>query len=225
MKTNQTEGESEADAAVSQRLRRLAEMPLDTSRLERAIETALASDRANRFRISYWLKPMRAVAASLALMAVLATLLVTASGGPVLASAAEMAKFHDDLVRGNVQVMQVDSLQAADKAIAAQWAQSPQLPGVPQEHAMACCMRSVKNKKVACVLLKNDGQPVTMTVANAADMQLPQSAVQTRAGIQYHVQSVGDVNMVMTEREGRWVCLVARLSVDRLMDLASNLRF
>ena len=38
---------------------------------------------------------------------------------------------------------------------------------------MACCMKSVHDKKVACVLLKDNGVPVTLSVANASDMELP----------------------------------------------------
>ena len=56
-------------------------------------------------------------------------------------------------------------------------------------------------------------------------MRLPKSDIVTRAGVAYHVQSSGPLNMVMTERNGRWVCLIGRLPAGRLMDLASGLSF
>jgi len=90
---------------------------------------------------------------------------------------------------------------------------------------MACCMRSVKNKKVVCVLMEDSAGPVSMTVANASDMQAPASPTVTRGGVSYHVQSVGPLNMVMTERNGRWICLIAKLPAERLMDLAASLEF
>jgi len=121
--------------------------------------------------------------------------------------------------------MQVDSVDAANKALSAQWPQAPDVPNVPANHVMACCMKSVKDKKVACVLLKREGVPVTMTVANAADMQLPKVPKVNRSGVAYYVQSSGTINMVMAEREGRWVCLIGELASDRLMDLADQLRF
>jgi hypothetical protein len=31
--------------------------------------------------------------------------------------------------------------------------------------------------------------------------------------------------MVMTERQGRWVCLIGELSAERLMDVVDQLRF
>ncbi len=86
-------------------------------------------------------------------------------------------------------------------------------------------MRSVKNKKVACVLLEDNGGPVTMTVAKASDMQSPASPTVIRGGVTYHVQAVGRLNMVMTERNGRWICLIGQVSADRLMVLADQLQF
>ena len=86
-------------------------------------------------------------------------------------------------------------------------------------------MRSVKNKKVACVLLEDNGGPVTMTVAKAADMRSPTSPTVIRGGVTYHVQTVGRLNMVMTERNDRWICLIGQVSSDRLMDLAGQLQF
>jgi hypothetical protein len=46
-----------------------------------------------------------------------------------------------------------------------------------------------------------------------------------RAGVTYHVQSSGRVNMVMTERQGRWVCLMGEAPIERLMDFAERLQF
>ena len=90
---------------------------------------------------------------------------------------------------------------------------------------MACCLKNVKDKKVACVLLRSEGVPVTMVVANAGDMRSPKSSTVQRGGVTYHVQSSGVLNMVMTERHGRWVCMIGQVPADRLMDLASQLAF
>jgi hypothetical protein len=87
-------------------------------------------------------------------------------------------------------------------------------------------MKSVKNKRVACVLLRGrEDAPITMTVANAADVKMPTSQVVMRSGVAYHVQSSGQLNMVSTERDGRWVCLIASLPAERLMDVATRLAF
>jgi hypothetical protein len=220
------------DRATADRLARLRSLPVDTTRLERLVQAqvprpgaAVARPRFTIFR----LRPIRAVAASLLLLTGLAAvLLLTTSGGPVLASPAQMAQMHEDLVAGRVPVMWADSVEAANRMLASKSPESPEIPGVPSlpaDHAMACCMRSVKDKKVACLLLRTDGVPVTLTVANAADMSLPKSPTVTRGGVTYHQQSSGKLNMVMTERNRRWVCLIGELPAERLMDVADQLRF
>lgn len=216
---------SELDRAVAGRLAKLRTMPVDTSRLDAAVGARIPRPWRERSMRIGWLRPYRAIAASLTLLAILAAALLSTSGGPALASPAQMARFHQSLVSGEVPVTQVDSIEAANKVLTAQWPQSPQIPDVPQNHVMACCMKSINDKKLACVLLKREGVPVTMTVANAADMKLPKSPEVQQDGITYHVQSFEQVNMVMTERGGRWVCLISELPAERLMEIAQQLKF
>src|SRR5437868_5184134 len=217
--------ESEMDRAIARRLAKLRTMPVDTTRLDSLLAAPLPEAGRKRRPAIWRLRPVRAVAASVAILAVIGAVLLSSSGGPVLASATQMVQVHEDMVAGRAPVMQVDSIAEANKALAAQWPQSPTLPAIPEDHVMACCMRSVKNKKVACVLLKNEGVPITMTVANASDMQMPAAPVLSYKGADYRLQSVGKLNMVMTERNGRWVCLIGERPVERLMDVAVKLQF
>jgi len=219
---------SEMDRAIARRLAKLRTMPVDTSRLDGLLAAQLpqAPRVQGNAPVALWrLRPLRAIAAGVAILAVIGAILLTSSGGPVLASPAQMAQVHEDIVSGRTAVMQVDSITEANKSLAAQWPQSPTVPGVPADHVMACCMRSVKNKKVACVLLKSEGVPITMTVANASDMQMPAAPVVSHDGAEYRVQSLGKLNMVMTERNARWVCLIAEQPAERLMELATKLQF
>lgn len=212
------------DEATASRLAKLGNLLVDTSHLDRLIQARIPRPAA--IRPVLWLGPQRiAIAACLMAAIGFAALLIGTSGGPVMASTAEMAQLHDDLVSGRIPTTQVNSVQAANGALAAQWAQSPQVPNIPQDHVMACCMRSMKNKKMACVLFKGEGEPVTMTVANASDMQMPASSTSVRNGIEYQVQSIGTLNMVMTQRNGRLICLIAKLPIDRLIDLSAGLEF
>jgi hypothetical protein len=134
-------------------------------------------------------------------------------------------------VAGRVPVVQVDSIDAAGRALTAQWPQAPDLPDVPAEHVMACCMKSVKDKRVACVLLRTgdaaDAAPVTLVVGDASDVRGTRSGerVITRDGVRYHVESADAVTMVSAERDGRWVCLMGELPAERLVDLAAQMRF
>jgi hypothetical protein len=216
-------------------------MPVETGRLEQLIRTQIpdvaADDAAeereqSRWSIGWWLRPARAVAAAAILLVAMTVLVLTNSSGEALASTTEMARMHEDLVSGRVPVMEVTSIEQASRMLAGKSSSVPALPtfgqgetAQPEAHVMACCMKSVQNKRVACVLMKSEGVPVTMAVADANDVQSPKSRVVRDSGSNYHVETIGVLNMVMTERDGRWVCMIAELPSDRLISLASKLEF
>jgi hypothetical protein len=218
------------DRAVADRLAKLRTMPVDVSALRRAVEaaTANAEPRAQRARfrlLKPFLTPMRAAAASLLIGGLIAVLLVALSGRPVLASPDRMAELHQSLVSGDAHVRTVKSVAEANEFLATQNPGGPSVPGVPDEHVMACCIHAVGHKKVSCVSLVADGVPVSMAVADAADLKLPASETLTVDGVTYHVQSAQGVQMVMSARNGRWVCLMGKLPTERLVELAKSLRF
>jgi hypothetical protein len=200
-------------------------MPVDTRTLDTRLAALLpARPRAMPTRRA-GLRPLRAVAALLLVAGLVGALLYTLSSAPAQASVADMARMHEDLVSGKTPVVQVDSIEAANRELTRQWPGSPALPNVPQQHVMACCMKSVKNKRVACVLLKSQETPVTLTVANASDIKRPDTPGVEHGGVTYHVQSTGKLNMITTRRNDRWICLIAELPADQLMDLAAKLQF
>jgi hypothetical protein len=220
--------ESKWDQAISDRLAKLRTMPMDTSRVERALRAQMLSpaqqEPARRLRL--FSRPMRAVAAGIAILLIAGVVLMSTSGGPVMASPTDMARMHEDLVSGRVPVTHVDTIEEANRVLLAQWPASPGIPDAPQAHVMVCCMKSVKDKQVACVLLKGEDAPITMAVANAADVKVPPSSNSvTHGSVEYHVQSSGAINMVSTQRNGRLVCLIGQVPAERLMDIATKLAF
>jgi hypothetical protein len=226
MEPFEQESDGRWERAVGGRLSKLRTLPVETGRLAAALHAQ--APRPGRVARAGWLslRSVRAVAASVLLAGVLAAaLLVAAMSRQALASPAEMARMHDDLVSGRTPVMQVDSIEAANRMLAGEHPRFPALPDMPAEHIMACCMKSVANKNVGCVLLKQEGVPVSMMVARARDMRTPTSPVIVPGGVSYNVQSSGRLNMLMTERNGRWLCLIGETSAERLMDLASKLDF
>ena len=215
--------ESEVDRAIAARLSKLRTLPVDTSRLDAALLAQIPKPRVRRFLS---LRPLQAMAASFLLLAgITIAIVLTASSGPAMASAAQMAQVHEDIVAGRVPIMQVDSIEAANRMLAAEAPGVPPLPQMPEEHVMACCMKSVQNKKMACVLLKKEGVPITLAVAKAADMKLPRAEVRELNGVSYRVQSFGKLSMVMTERNDHWLCMMGELDADKLMDMASQVKF
>jgi hypothetical protein len=211
--------------AVQRRLTKLRTMPVELTALQAKVNAAIPRHRRIVLGRLATRRIGEVIAAGFILAVVSLGLMFIFSGGPVVASAQDFAQFHEDLVAGRVHAVRVTTIDAANKALAAQDSLSPQLPEVPSEQVMACCMNSVKGKRIACVLMDQGGTPVTLTVADAKDMQSPASPTVQRNGMSYHEHSVNGLNMVMTERNGRWICLIGRLSSERLMDLAGQLQF
>lgn len=220
----QDEHDEALDQAVSARLAKLRTMPVDTANLDKALRAQIPSSRREWRILSF--RPLRALAASVVLVsAIAAAIMLSASSGPALADAAQMAQVHQDIVAGRIPVMQVASIGEANRMLNSQSPGAPTLPQMPDSHVMACCMKSVHNKKMACVLLKDEGVPITLAVASAADMKLAAAPITTRNGIDYRVQKVGDLSMVMTEQNGKWLCLIGQMPPDHLMEVAAQIRF
>jgi hypothetical protein len=216
------------DEAVAARLRKLSTFPVDLSRLERQIQAEIPRPQRQRQRQRLrmrLIRPLAAVAASITIVAVIVAALIATSSNQVMASPAQMAQFHQDILSNKIAVTKVDSIEAAGQVLANQWPQSPDLPRAPEAHVMACCMNSIKDKKVACVLLRSEGAPITMSVANASDMRSPVGDKVVRNGAKYHLMSSGALNMISTERNGRWVCLIGQVPSERLITIAEQLQF
>lgn len=224
MNTTRNNHDSALDQATAARLAKLAAIPVDTSRLDTHLRQALAAQPAPPRRLRLWLRPIQAAAAGLTLVALLLGLLV-ASSRPAIASAEALAQLHNDLSSGRAPTMKVSSIEAATAMLSQQWRGAPTLPDMPDDHVMACCVHDIGRKKMAVVALDIAGTPVTLAVANSADVKSPQGSPVTRDGVTYRVQSSAGVNMAMTQRSGRWICLMGRLSVDRLIDLLAQSRF
>lgn len=212
------------DDAVAARLRKLSTFPVDLGRLERRIQSEIPRPTRG-WRTLRWARPVAAVAASIAIVAIVAGAFFWSGGGQVMASPAQMAQFHQEILADKIPVTRVDSIEAAGQVLSAQWPHGPDLPRAPEAHVMACCMNSIENRKVACVLLNSEGTPITMSVAKASDMRaaMGKKVIHNRA--KYHVASSNAVNMVSTERNGRWVCLIGETSSERLMAIAEQLQF
>lgn len=214
------------DQAIADRLAKLRTLPVDTSRLDARLAAAIPRPRATVFR--RLLRPITTVAASLLLVGTIAAVvLMNGSGSAVLASPARMAQVHRDIVSNKLAVTHVSSIEEAGAVLSKETdAHAPALPKPPEAHVMACCMKSIDNKKMACVLLEGaGGVPITMSVAKASDMKVPPGTAVTQSGEQYHVHSADGLNMVMCQRSGRMVCLISELPSDQLIELAKQLKF
>jgi hypothetical protein len=226
-----SERDGQLDRATADRLARLRTMPVDLSALRTAVDARVGraggrgapAGRTILFRMP---GQLRAAAASLLVAGLVIVAVLVFTGGPVVASPDRLADIHNELVAGGGHDRQaVDSIDAANARLAAQNPGAPAVPGVADDHVMSCCVHMVGRKRMSCVSLVTDGVPVSLAVAGAADVRLPASETLTADGVTYHVQSAQGVNMVMTQRNGRWVCVMGKLPTPRLMEIAKGLRF
>jgi hypothetical protein len=227
MASQQNDNPERLDEAVSARLRSLSTMPVDLTRLQQAVEREVPRRQTTQRHpvVMRLFRPLTAVAASITILGIVTIALLATSSGEVMASPAEMARFHQEIVSNKIAVTKVDSIEAASRALTHESPGGPDLPRAPEAHVMACCMKSIKDRKVACVLLNSEGTPITMSVAKASDMRSPSGNKVVRNGATYHVLSSGSLNMVSTERAGRWVCLIGETASDRLIGIAEKLQF
>ncbi len=208
------------DELIGKRLARLGSEPVDTTNLDKLIRAEIPQSKPLWFRVA---RPLAAVAAGLIVVIVAVTMFF--SSQQALASPADMAQMHRDMVFGKIATMKVDSMDEANKAIAAMVGNFPQLSEPPETHTMACCMRNVGDKKVACVLLNNGNTPVTLTVAKTEDVKKPGGTPTVREGQTFYVQTFDKLNMVMCNRQQHWICLIGELPPDKLMELSGGLKF
>lgn len=212
------------DRATSRRLSRLRSLPVETARLDRSINGQIPRDSEPSIRAVWRPRALRWAAAALVMLAVGVGIFVAANGQQASASPAHMAQVHQDLLAGRIPAEKVDSIDAANRLLAGADSGFPTLPEVPAEHVMACCLREVKDRKVAFVLLEADGVPLTLAVARADEFKSQGSKTVTQNGVRYHLQSHKGINMVMKESSGRFICLMGELPSDRLVELCGELK-
>jgi hypothetical protein len=222
--TNDKPHEQRLEEATVRRLVRLRTMPVELTRLKAAVEAEIPRPVEQPARLG-WLRPLRAVAASLLVLGLLGALLVTLAGRPALASSERLLQVHQEMRAGPDHATAVQSLQAAQEALSRKWRDAPGVPSIDHEQVMSCCVHRIGRQKVACVALTLDGVAVTMAVADAADIKMPQGQRIERGGRTYLVDSSAGTQMAMTERDGRWTCLMGPLPVERLIEALETMRW
>jgi len=213
------------DEATSRRLSQLRSMPVDLSALTRRIEASIPKPATHRrLHLSRWLRPMRAVAASVLVMGLIGALIVASSTGPALASADALAQIHQEAV-GMSHESSVNTIDAANAILAQKAPGNPTMPAMPDHPIMSCCVHQLGRKMLSCVTLEVTNTPVTIAVARASDVKCPMSETIQRDGVTYSVQSSGKTTMVMTSRDQKWLCVMGDLPREQLLDVASKLKF
>jgi len=218
--------QAELDEAVRARLARLATLPVDTTNLERRLRTLIPAEapEQNRWRLPHAWRSLTAVAAAVLIVATVGIILMSLGNTPAMASPAELARLHAEVINPDRMATPVTTVEQANRVLDGKWTDLPQLPASSAQ-LHACCIHDFMDRKVACLLFRDGDTPLTMVVGEARDFRCAGGRVVERGGRTFTLHDVNGLRMVMTEQNGRYVCLMGTVSEDRLVALAEGLRF
>lgn len=217
------------EKATRARLAKLASVPVDTSRLERQLKAVLArAGPQGPLRLPWpwrW-RTVSGIAATIAVAAVIALVLLESGSLPVVAAPLELARVHDGVLSGQINTIQVSSFQEASMVIRQDWPEAPQIPEPLAGRVTSCCLHALQDRRVACILVEHLGRPVTLAVGYSRDLvcSADHQKIQRR-GRTYLVHSEDRVQMAMIQIDRRWVCVMGDLPLEDLIELADGLRF
>lgn len=214
------------DRVVARRLAKLRSTTVDTTAFDTKLREALSVERSPNYRLIRWpvLTPIRAVAASFLVVTTLSLVFIILTSRPAVATPQKLAAIFENAVSGQPYTTKVSSIQEAQAVMRRKWPESPILPDVSDMQLMQCCVHQIGRKKMACLTFYVDQQPITLAMASVHDIRSPYGEVRTVNGQEYRIGSAEGVNMVMSEVDGTWMCLMGRLPIERLITLINEIR-
>lgn len=219
--------QTELDQAVRARLARLATMPVDTSHLERRLRAVMADNgpEHSRWRLPQAWRSLTAVAAAILIVVTVGVVLMNLGNTPAIAAPMDLARLHAEASKSDAMTTAVTSVEQANRVLAGQWSDLPQLPAPASGQLHACCIHDFMDSKVACLILREGQTPLTMVVGHAREFRPAEGRIVERGGRKFTLHEVNGLRMAMTHQKGRFVCLMGEVSEDRLLDIAESLKF
>ncbi len=215
------------DQLTTRRLRRLASLPMDTTGLEAKLQAQLGmtSMRPTRQARRGWRWRALAVAASLVLALTVGLGLLARSGEPANAATLELSEIHAQLIAGGAAVQPARSVEEANAWIQSQSNGAPLLAVPPGASVRSCCLRHVRGRVVASVLLETQGQLVTLVVARGQGFAMPMGEQLEVDGKALFAHQMHGLQMVMAQREDHWLCVMGDTEVKILAQVAARVQF
>lgn len=217
----------ELDEAMRARLSRLASVPVDTSKLKLRLSAAMAEDAPaqSQWRLSQVWRPVSAVAAAILIVVMVGFILMSLGNSPAMAAPNDMARLYSEANHSGSMLTPITSIDQANRLLAGQWSDLPQLPAPEAGQLHACCIHDFMDRKVACLILQDGQTPLTLVVGHAREFRPAEGRVVERNGRKFTLHDVNGLRMAMTQQGGTFICLMGDTSEDRLLDLASSLKF
>lgn len=214
--------------ATSTRLARLQAAPVDTTKARQFCEQ-IGTANTPLLKSYHWRHPFIMTAAALLLVAATTLFLIFNIGAqPVVAVPADLAQLHSEVLTQHAMMSTVQNLDQANKVLLQQWKEAPNLTTPLADKICACCVHSFMNRKVACMLLRPTNDPaeqVTIVLGRAKDIQCMSGNTVQFQGQTFVVHTVDGLNMIMTQQDQRYLCLMGKIPTDQLLKIASQLHY
>lgn len=216
------------DQATAGRLAKLSSRPVDTSRLERKLESVIGFESDGQVNspplggVAAWWRPLLSVAAAALIAITVGWLVLQPGASTAMAAPAELAKIHFEVINSLTPHHLVSSIEEANQLLgdhSAGFIELPTLPGTIQ----SCCLHEVAGETLTCALIEHDGQLITVAIAEAGDLHSPEGQFLERDGRTYNIHKANGIVMVMTNESGRWLCVMGEIEAEALVSIATEI--
>lgn len=217
-------GDDRLDTATAARLRKLTDAPVEFASLEDRLNEAMDGQAANMRGMQRVVRLRRvlALAASIALAAVVITSLIGHGGTPAQAATLDLTEIHHRLLDEAAAQPPITTIEQVNAFIAAK----ASLPADQlRTHVRSCCLRDVQGSLRAAVLLNQEGSSTSIVVADGENFAAPMGETVTVEGQAFHVHRMGELTMVMSRRDHRWLCVMGEGQQDELLHIAAAVAF
>lgn len=215
------------DRATAARLSKLASRPINTQRLEDWVEQALRELPIQEQKTSPFFRRMRwrpiMTAAAIVIMVAIGWLVLGGDTTPVMAAPADLARIHFDVANGLAPHLTASSVAEANRLLSNQSNGALPVPELPGE-ILSCCLHQYAATTMTCVLIKREGKRITVAIAEGAKLHSPDGKTVNRDGKEFIAHTVNGINMVMTHEGDRWLCVMAEVATEELIEVAVNIR-
>ncbi|QQE11516.1 hypothetical protein JD969_18795 [Planctomycetota bacterium] len=99
---------------------------------------------------------------------------------------------------------------------------------VPSKYIESCCLKDVNGMMLASVNYQNNGQTISVVIAQGEEFAMPMGEVEKRSNVtmyKHTLPSNKSLKMVMVKSQDRWLCVMGETAYQRLIETASSLDF
>ncbi len=217
------------DRATAARLAKLANRPVDTSRLKQRldhlIQEQIVSDVPSSCPLRWmtWWRPITTIAAAVLIALSIGWFMLEGGTSQAVAAPTELAQIYYDVANGLAPHLKVSSVEEANRLLADQSngvTPIPELPGQLQ----SCCLHQHAGATLTCALIERDGQRIAVAMADGAKLHSPKGKLIEYDGRQFIAHTTNGINMVMAHENGRWLCVMGDASMETLVEVAAGIR-